>query len=101
VQEAKEGDKIRGPGSVGLNYASAGNLETTKDSAPPIYAEPSIDEDVLEKKLEREAKEDDKIREPGSVGLNYVSDDNLETTKDSAPPIYVGPVIFNICIEPA
>ena len=70
-QPAKEYFKIRGPGSVGLAYSPAGNLKTKKDSTPPIYAEPSIDEDVLEEELEREAEEYDEMHGPGSVGLTY------------------------------
>jgi len=99
IQPAKEYDKIRGPGSVGLNYSPAGNLKTNKDSTPPIYVEPSIDEDVLEEKLEREAEEYDKIHGPGSVGLNYVPGDNLETTNDSAPPVYVDRLIDEDVLE--
>ena len=89
IQLAKEYDKTHGPGSAGLTYAPAGNLKTTKDSAPPIYVNPSIDEDVSEERMEKEAKEYDKTRKPGSVGLIYASAGNLQTTKDSAPPVYV------------
>jgi hypothetical protein len=89
IQPEEEYNKIHGPGSLGLTYAPAGNFKTTKDSAPPIHADPSTDEDVLEEEMERKAEEYDKIREPGSVGLNYASAGNMEITKDSAPPIYV------------
>jgi len=47
------------------------NSETTKDSAPPIFVDRLIDEDVLEEELEREEEEYDKIGGPGSVGLTY------------------------------
>ncbi len=93
IQPAKEYDKIREPGSVGLTYAPAGNVETTKDYAPPTYVDPSIDEDLLEEEMEKEAKEYDKTRKPGSVGLNYAAADNLERTKDSTPSIYIDQLI--------
>ncbi|MBT8356546.1 MAG: hypothetical protein KJO61_02130, partial [Deltaproteobacteria bacterium] len=92
-REAKEDDKTREPGPFRLNYISAANFETTKDSAPPIYAKPSIDKDVLEEKLKRAAKENDKTPGPGSVESNYSPDDNSQTTKESAPQIYIDRLI--------
>jgi len=93
IQCTKEYDKIRGSGSVGLNYTPVGNFKTTKDSTPPLYVNRSIDKDLLDEEIEREAKEDYKTLEPGSVEPNYSPGDNLETTKVSAPPIYAKPSI--------
>jgi len=92
-RKAKEYDKTSKPGSVKLTYASAGNLETTKDSTPPIYVARSTDEDFLEEELEIEGEEDVKIRGPGSVGPTPASTGNLETTKDSAPSVYIDRLI--------
>jgi len=84
IQPAKEYDKIRRPGSVGLNDAPGDNLETTKVSAPSIYIDRLIDEDII-KEIEEEEYEESRLG-PGSIGMTYRyyqndTDDNTTLTE--------------------